>query len=44
MSGDGVSIIVIIPIPIAFQVFLLSIKQDRRHKEMQEILKELKMS
>ena len=41
MNGAGITIIVIILVPIAFQVFMLSIKQDKRHKEIQEILKRI---
>lgn len=37
----GTTIIVIILIPIAFQVFLLAIKQEKRHQELKEILKNL---
>ena len=39
MGNVGITIIIIILIPILFQVIMLGIKQDRRHKEMQEILK-----
>ena len=41
MSVPGITIIVIILVPIAFQIFMLSIKQDKKHKEMQEILKRI---
>ena len=37
----GITIIVILLVPIAFQVFFLSIKQDKRHKELIGILKSL---
>lgn len=38
---SGISIVVILLVPIAFQVFLLAIKQEKRHKEIMEILKRL---
>ncbi|MCF8267749.1 MAG: hypothetical protein K9I69_06670 [Ignavibacteriales bacterium] len=38
---SGISIVVILLVPIAFQVFLLAIKQEKRHKEIIEILKRL---
>ncbi|MGC9363289.1 MAG: hypothetical protein ACP5FZ_01830 [Fidelibacterota bacterium] len=37
----GNTIIVILLVPIAFQVFLLAIKQEKRHKELIEILKRI---
>lgn len=39
MGNIGITIIIIILIPILFQVIMLGIKQDRRHKEIHEILK-----
>ena len=39
MSGNA--IIVILLVPIAFQVFMLSIKQEKRQKELIEILKRI---
>ena len=41
MNGSGITIIIIILVPIAFQVFMLAIKQDKRHKEMIEILRRI---
>jgi len=41
MNSLGITIIVIILVPIAFQVFMLAIKQANRHKEIQEILKRI---
>jgi len=41
MNSVGITIIVIILVPILFQVIMLSIKQDKRHKEVQEILKRI---
>ena len=41
MNTSGITIIVIILVPIAFQVFLLAIRQDKRHKELVEILKRI---
>lgn len=37
----GTTIVVIILVPIAFQVFMLAIKQEKRHQEIKEILKSL---
>lgn len=37
----GITIIVILLIPILFQVVMLSIKQDKRYREMKEILKRI---
>lgn len=37
----GNTIIVCLLVPIAFQVFWLQIKQDRRHKEIKEILRRI---
>ena len=37
----GIVIIVILLVPIFFQVIMLSIKQDKRHKEIQEVLKRI---
>lgn len=37
----GITIIIIILVPIAFQVFMLQIRQDKRHKETLEILKRI---
>jgi len=39
MHSLGITIILIILVPIAFQVFMLAIEQTKRHKEIQEILK-----
>jgi len=39
MSGNA--IIVILLVPIAFQVFMLAIKQEKRHKELIDILKRI---
>ncbi len=41
MHSAGVTIIVVLLVPIAFQVFMLAIKQDKRHQEIQEILKRI---
>lgn len=35
------AIIVIILVPIAFQLFLLAIKQEKRHQEIKQLLKSL---
>jgi preprotein translocase subunit YajC len=37
----GATIIVIILVPIAFQVFMLAIKQEKRHQEIIQMLKRL---
>ena len=37
----GITVIIIILVPIAFQIFILQIKQDRRHKEVKEILRSI---
>ncbi|MBN1754945.1 hypothetical protein JW877_01900 [bacterium] len=37
----GITVIVVILVPIAFQVFMLQIKQDKRHNEIKEILKRI---
>ena len=37
----GITIIVILLVPIFFQVVILSFKQDKRHKEIKEILKRI---
>lgn len=37
----GITIIVILLVPIAFQVFSLSIKQEKRHQELIENFKRL---
>ena len=37
----GATIIVIILVPIAFQVFMLAIKQEKRHQEIKQMLKSL---
>jgi len=34
----GIVVIIVILVPVAFQVFFLQIKQEQRHKEMKEIL------
>ena len=34
----GITIILIILVPIAFQVFMLQVKHDKRHKEIMETL------
>ena len=34
----GNTIIVILLVPIAFQIFMLQIRQNKRHKELHEIL------
>lgn len=34
----GITTIIVILVPIAFQVFMLHIKQDKRHIEIKEIL------
>ena len=41
MNSSGITIIVILLVPIAFQVFLLAIKQNKRHKELLETLKKI---
>jgi preprotein translocase subunit YajC len=41
VGNVGITIIIIILIPILFQIIILSIKQNRRHKEIQEILKRI---
>lgn len=38
---NGITVIVVILVPIAFQVFMLQIKQDKRHNEIKEILKRI---
>ncbi len=38
---QGITIIIIILVPIAFQVFMLQIRQDKRHKVTLEILKRI---
>ena len=35
----GLTVIIIILVPTAFQIFMLQIKQDKRHNEIKEILK-----
>jgi preprotein translocase subunit YajC len=37
----GNTIIIVILFAIGFQVIMLSIKQDKRHKEIKDILKEI---
>jgi preprotein translocase subunit YajC len=37
----GTTIIVIILVPIAFQVFMLAIKQEKRYQEIKQMLKSL---
>ncbi|MBZ0179282.1 MAG: hypothetical protein K8F36_08325 [Melioribacteraceae bacterium] len=37
----GTAVIVIILVPIAFQVFMLAIKQEKRHQEIKQLLKAL---
>lgn len=37
----GTTIIVILLVPIAFQVFLLALKQEKRHKELMVKLDEM---
>jgi len=37
----GITIIVILLVPIAFQVFFLAITQEKRHQELKKILKSL---
>ena len=39
MAGN--TIIIIILVPILFQVIMLQVKQDKRHKEIMEILKRI---
>jgi len=39
MSGS--TIIVILLVPIAFQVFMLAIKQEKRHNELLDVLKRI---
>ncbi|GAP43003.1 hypothetical protein TBC1_111145 [Lentimicrobium saccharophilum] len=34
----GITVIIVILVPIAFQIFMLQIKQDKRHNEIKEIL------
>ncbi len=41
MKSTGIAIVVIILIPVLFQVVILSIKQDRRNKQIQEILRKI---
>lgn len=41
MKDGGVTIIIILLVPIAFQVFLLAVKQEKRHKEVLEILRRI---
>jgi preprotein translocase subunit YajC len=38
MSGN---IIIILLVPILYQVFMLQLRQDKRHKEIMEVLKRL---
>ena len=40
-AGVGITIIVIMLVPILFQVVMLSMKQDKRHREIKEILKRI---
>ncbi len=37
----GITVIIIILVPIAFQIFMLQIKQEKRHIEIKEILKKI---
>jgi preprotein translocase subunit YajC len=39
----GIAVIIIILVPIAFQVFMLQIRQDKRHKEIKEILNRIEI-
>ncbi|MCK4495168.1 MAG: hypothetical protein KAU91_02380 [Candidatus Aminicenantes bacterium] len=36
---NGITVVIILLVPILFQVFMLQTKKDRRHKEIKEILK-----
>ncbi|NOX66548.1 MAG: hypothetical protein GXO85_12370 [Chlorobi bacterium] len=35
---NGIAVVVIILVPIAYQVFLLQIKMNKRHKEVVDML------
>ncbi|MFC2126052.1 hypothetical protein ACFLU5_14715 [Bacteroidota bacterium] len=37
----GTTVIIVILFPVAFQVFMLAYKQDKRHKEMMELLRKI---
>lgn len=39
---NGVAIIVIILVPIAFQIVMLNIRMDRQHKEVMKSIEEIK--
>lgn len=39
MTGN--TIIIILLVPIAFQIFMLAIKQEKRHQEIKQLLKSL---
>ena len=41
LNNSGITLIVILLVPIAFQVFLLAVKQDKRHKEVIEALRKI---
>lgn len=41
MYSQGITIIVIILVPIAFQVFMLAINQKKRHQEIIEKLNQI---
>ncbi len=40
----GITVAVIIPVPIALQVFMLAIKQEKRNREVKEILRRIEKS
>jgi len=41
MNSAGITIVIIILVPIAFQVFMLAINQSKRHKEIMEKLNKI---
>jgi hypothetical protein len=38
---DGFVIVIILLVPIAFQIVMLNMKVDRKHKEIMDMLKEI---
>lgn len=41
MNNVGITILVILMVPVLFQVISLSLKQTGRHQEIQEILRRI---